>query len=776
MLASQFDLTFYTGDGSDILKQVYGDAMVVSMETIIQQLSVAKKAFFGLDLAVLDYVIPISWEENPEVNTSLGYLHVVKTSSDEAFAAVLVQLASLLYIPNSYVHNVYDIKLLTQPEFVLNAELIVLNNVPKIDFTFLNNSLKMGPELAPGNTTGCDELKFDEVQEADFNTLLTRPIAVTTEASPCTLCLFGNMGPTPQYIQGEMKFAQNTCKQVMSYFTQPPFNMRATVILPRVDQMFGTCKGSDSEKRDLITHGVSVIPYIIEYGSPFVPNDLNNKQLFPSPATDPLDQNTNIKYPCTPNDEFAQDHVTTHNSVKPCFQVPDFGGKNMCGNPIAKPLGSTEEDEDSMGSQNFDNLFSVLLGCHWRAAISGISPDVDDIFKVGTVEFTKFARLREMILCWLLIQLVNKEYNGFRHVSDWQKLHQRLLVSHGDYAKGLKAPTTARNLIYQCLVLVQATSNFRLSFSGGLGRHFGVVHSLLGIHPTATCLPLKNFPDDTSPPLSIPFNLEVVGSSNPKVEIVDIGTTTGFVFDEQHCIHAKKLSEISQLKDESLVRNDISNFFLRWCQKCSENNTHLLDLIKPREVKDVNSMDYEISTLEEFDAQVPLSAVKFICGQLNDESLADVLTIKTILERALVQKKKSTHKSLPKSDGWIAISVLVNKKLTLEYKKGYVTRLAKMWINELHTIVFIMSHGFYWLPEKNISECLQQFIQNGGEGTGAQDRFRSSNDTVYYYPNPEVAVESFTAYASGVEFWATAEFRKSFMPRQHIQVSFCSEK
>ena len=776
VLASQFDLKFYAGDGFDILKQVYGDSMVVSMETIIQQLSVAKKAFSGLDLAVLDYVVPHSLEENPEVNTSPGYLQVVKTSSDEAFAAVLVQLASLLNIPNSYVHNVYDLKFLPQPDLKDYSELCDLNNFPKIDFTSLNNSFKMGPELDHEKHVN-NVIKFDEVQKADVNTLLTRPIAVTTEASPCTLCLFGNMGPTPQHIQGEMKYAQNTCKQVMSYFTQPPFNMRSTVMLSRIDQMFCTCAGIDSENRDLVNHGVSVIPYVIQYDIPFVPNDINNKNKFPSIATDSEDETTKEKYPCTPNDEVASKSVTAHNSVKPCFQVPDLGGKNMCGNPIAKPLGCIEGEEGSTGSQNFENLFSVLLGCHWRSVISCMSPDVDKIFQVGTVEFTKFARLREMILCWLLIQLVNKEYNGFRHFSDWQKLHQRLLVSHGDYTKGFKAPTTARNLIYQCLLLVQATSNFRLSFCGGLGRHFAVVHSLLGVRPTETCLPLEHNPDVGLPPLFSPFSLDVVGRSNTKVEIFEIGQMSGGVFDEHHFSLAKKISEVVQVKDESLIQTDVINFLMRWCQNVNDRNNEILEKIMPIEFKkDLvdrrKSNGYNKDDFVEFELLVPRMAIEFICNELIIGH-KDVSTIKWIVDVALSNKYKTkrTPKSLPLpvGDKPKDIAKWVQDGLLLEYKVGYVTRSHRFWIPALHPIMFIMSHCFYWLPEKIVSQRLQQFLQNSGAGTHEYEERETEFCSVKLYPNPTALWQS----CSDENFLATYESPANpfFITRDQVKVS-----
>ena len=749
-------------DGSDIIKDVYGDDMTAKLETVVQQLVFAKKALPGLNLPVLDYVIPLSEEEILAGENILdGY---VKTSNDEEVTTILVQLASLLHLPNSYFHTQDGV--LTQFDPDSSSKLIESIDVLETDFTFLHNSLKMGPDLSAVNNEEV-VIKFEEVLLPDITILMTRPVCVTSQASANTLCLFGNMGPTPQHTERELSGSEKTIKMVMSYFSQPLFNFRHNVQLSRVQEMLITCSLNDG-KHGLATHGVSVIPYIIKYGVPLVPLDSDQHTQIPVNTTETLDESFG-----TTKVGGTRDKVSPYNSVKPCFKVSVMGANRMCGNPSAEPLGKTDADESSIATQNIENLFSVLLGRKWQAAISSPEQYMTDIFKSGTENFKKFARLREIVLCQLLIELVNNEYDGFQNVMNWQKLHQRLIVSHGSYAKGLARPVIIRNLIYQCFLLVQATSNFRLAFSGGLGRHFGVMHSLLGVLPTETLLPLKYIQGAVSP-LQQPFELTVLGRSNPKVDIVDIGTSSG-VFDEKHHKLANNLSVTAQKKDEALVMSDISIFFIRWCLICSDRTFNLLQKIKPLEfTNDISGkFVYKKTNFSEFDATVPMLAIQFICQEFKPEPHADFATIKFIVQKAIFDKKKTKEKMVPPSiDHLDEVQKWVFNGLMIQFGKGYVTRLQKLWNEHLHTIVFIMSHGCYWLPGKTPNECLQQFIQNGGACAGTYKQFRTMNESDLYYPNPMANVcETDYPSCDTPKFWSDASSLHFFIPGDQVKVS-----
>ena len=155
-------------EGFEILKEVYGDAMTITMETIIQQLAFVKKSFPGLDLALLDYFLPVSFKEYP-FDLDFAKQFVVKTSNDKAMTAVLVQLTSLHHLPNLYVHDA-DVEL-KQFNTDTISKFHDSFSVLKTDFSFRNHSLKMGPDFSGENSEN-DALKFEEVVAPDISTLL----------------------------------------------------------------------------------------------------------------------------------------------------------------------------------------------------------------------------------------------------------------------------------------------------------------------------------------------------------------------------------------------------------------------------------------------------------------------------------------------------------------------------------------------------------------------------------------------------------------------------
>jgi hypothetical protein len=722
-LESVFDLN----DGYDnkpykILDEVYGPDMKPTVGTIIKQLTMAKKAFPGLDLAFLDFVEPMSEDEHPKINEA----QTIKVNSETNVHKILIDLISLLHLPGSYIHTKYDADVTSESEIEIN-KLHDVVNVQQIDFTFNTNTVRMGSAPNTDPTAGGGVLSLEEVSDPDIDALLKHPIAVTTAASPGTLILFGNMGPTPKFVMGESNISQRTSEFVMSYCTQPPFNMREVVTLDRVQKMWKTIANHYENTQDLVTHGVCVCPYDIHYTSSFVPNDTFNDVKFPLDE----EENPEKKAPrlCLSNDDEKGELVTKHNVVKPTYQEVNLGG-SMCGNPMSRPL-------NYVNNQNFVNLFQVLLGYNWSEAIRGSPQTIKDIFVEGTDNYAKYSRLRKVILCWVLIDRVNKEYEGFQTVINWRKLHGRLMKSHGLYAQGLVAPTTVRNLIYQCLLLVQATSNLRLSFLGGQGRHFGVVHSLLGISPNNTLLPLKYAMDPLEQPP--PFELTIVGRSNRLVDIVDIGAADD-VTGEINCQITKTISSTIQHKDQTVQAIVLTNFMLRWCDHVQEIKTTLLNRIKPLELTHTDIQRqrgwYTKARFETFEAIVPMLAIEFLAKELADNA-ADVETIQTAVNHQIFRTKRSDDPTVPTLDAsWPDKATWIKALLTSEYKNGYVIRRSRIKNEHIHALVFIMSNGFYWMPGINPASSLTQFLQSAGSGNDRSLKDRTPSLT-FYYPNPD---------------------------------------
>ena len=454
-----------------ILKDVFGDTVKPTFGQIINLIVLANRAFPGIDFSFLDHVKPfeggtMTLEDGTDVALPVGQ-NLAETAHD------LAQLVSMLHLPSSYNHTEYDALLQDRAHVVEHYEqLYSVPSVPQIDFTYNNNNMQISNVTAEGT-----EMDFKPVEEVvNIDTLVDKPILLTTKASPSTLCLFGNMGPTPYSKDsiGSPGVADKTnpATHVMSYFSQPSFNMRSRVERDRLERMWKTCAELDDQKRNLITHNVCIVPYIIRHTVCY----LTNKHTLSD--TD------------TTQDEPRD--VSATNSVLPCFYNTHAGDKNLCGDPVALPLemvGQEVPTGSTLGTLR--DLFHVLLGYSWKTVVNCSDKVITNLHwdTVGDEGTNKYVRLREMVISWLLIQLVDQEYQGFRFLNNWQTLHSRLTVNHAPYVSGLATPTTVRNLIYQCLVLIQATSPFRLAFLGGLGRHFGVVHSLLGVDPSLTTLP-----------------------------------------------------------------------------------------------------------------------------------------------------------------------------------------------------------------------------------------------------------------------------------------------
>lgn len=232
-----------------------------------------------------------------------------------------------------------------------------------------------------------------------------------------------------------------------------------------------------------------------------------------------------------------------------------------------------------------------------------------------------------------------------------------------------------------------------------------------------------------------------------------------------------------QAKDESLIQTDVINFLMRWCQNVNDRNTEILEKIKPIEFrKDLvdrrKSNGYNKDDFVEFELLVPRMAIEFIHNELIIGH-KDVSTIQWIVDDALSNKRvaKRRHGSLPLPVGnslndkaeW------VQKGLLLEYEAGYVTRSHRFWIPALHPIMFIMSHGFYWLPEKIVSQRLQQFLQNSGAGTHEYEDREPEFCSVKLYPNPTALWQS----CSSEKFLATYESPANpyFITREQVKVS-----
>jgi hypothetical protein len=712
-----------------LLVEFYGSEVEPTLKTVIQHLYLIEVAFIGLAMEFLDFI-----PKKPK-HTHPGNMDKIIVTDFDGACKVLEQVVSLLHIPKSFTHpldnEVVNLSHGGVQDHVVYRHLDSrTSQMVNTDFTYLTNTVQSG-DIPDSNKTA---VKFHPVIKATLDDLLKKAISLTTTASPSTICLFGNMSPSPSAFEEDPARRQLT----MNYFSQPHFNSRARVDAQRVQMMLDTCAGMVPHL-DLVSHGVTVVPYIHKICTKYIPHDFGDS-FVNSDKTDGVDLNG----------------VSSYNEVQACFLNPD-AKERLCGIPIAEPIAVADTD--------MYHLYTVLLGLNWDGIIGAESEEIRQIFELNPgdaalskEEISGKVRLRDTLLAWLLIQTVDREYQGFRNIEQWMKLHWRLTQSHLPVARGLPEPRTVHSLIYQCIILIQATSNFRLAIIGGQGRHFGAIHSLLGIDPTKTTLPLLETSKDKVPP----FKLEILGSSNPKVDIVDL-SIDGDYYNKEKAEKLQKLSDDIQLRDESLIKIQVSGFLERWCTHCEDNNIH--EKIKALElsVKTRTSDLYKASKFNNHEKIVPLMAIEFMAKEIVAER-NDTKFIRNELATLVTPASQAKRKPDPSLKGVLTLeqkAKWLENILKTQYKSGYISRFQNIVAKQLAALIFIMSHGFYSLPERRVTATLLFFLQDAGAGKIEWD------EEIYKFPDPEAIM---LVSESTTLFTEASNTSNSFIRQRNIKV------
>ena len=251
----------------------------------------------------------------------------------------------------------------------------------------------------------------------------------------------------------------------------------------------------------------------------------------------------------------------------------------------------------------------------------------------------------------------------------------------------------------------------------------------------------------------------MVGSPNHKVELLDLAIGPK-AFDKQHIALLKTFSDNTQKRDEAIVQTGLTNFLMRWCMHCNTSNDMLQATMKPFELdtrsKDRLSEFYSSPPFREFEKRVPKLAISFIKETLV-EGTADVAPLRKMLSREIASLRKQTVTA----DSWEQKGEWFEKQmLNIVYKTGYAVRFTKLWSMPFHTLVFIMSHGFYWSPGRTPTETLFQFLQNGGTG-----QHKWNPPETYFFPNPSAP------YVSIKQKFLTSKTLVHFIPENMIKVS-----
>jgi hypothetical protein len=269
---------------------------------------------------------------------------------------------------------------------------------------------------------------FQEATAADWKDDATKPrafIKTTCAASPATISLFVSMACKDGGEQGKTK---RTKVLAPCYIVQPNVNVRDLSSGARLDERTGQIATALGRTQyDLSTHEMQACLYTV---------------VVEEAETGAIGK--------------REDHSRLLPMVSTGFP-PGTGQETLCGSPRAK----------AAAVHDVDMLWFTLFGQKRVDCVEVTESGLNDV-EQATVIFNA------------LIGRLSMDYDGFKNVSHWMRLHRRLReVMWKDIAMEYQ-PTNERELYHEVRVMLQAFTPLRIAMLDGLGRIGGAVYALLG--------------------------------------------------------------------------------------------------------------------------------------------------------------------------------------------------------------------------------------------------------------------------------------------------------
>jgi hypothetical protein len=750
------------------LVQMYGERVRPTVDTVLRQLAIVECCHPGFELDVIRFVVP--FEEKTIETAKCIFLN--------EGGNILGQLCSLMATneatesEDQYVnwrnHEYYD-------EYE-KSTLALFHTKIDIDLTYATNQLcysemekvtELEGEAAGEKTWGKPEdMVFSARANQEADDLKSKAILQTTTASTATMTLFSNMG-----VSTSRDKANNNSFVSFHLVSQPPLNHREFVTGERLKKLLETCAGMASE--NLTSHGLCGYPYTIaSYTRDAQWNE--NSYRWDEDSTLPPDA---IQHRLPFEAEIPENFMdNAHNWVKTCTrrdaQETVVYGPQFCLNNQ---------------SAHIEELFKVLLGFEWN--------EVAVVHTDASMNWKDCEHVKPQVLAWLLIRLVDAEYNGFRSSHDWMKLAWRLRSSHSNCATSVTIPRPNRvnNLIYHCMVLTQATSRFRIAFLEGLNRVVATKHILVGLLPEDCFGP----PDETQKRITTGFSYEVVGASNPRVEIVNFAFDT--LSDKSDLKFIMAYGEHIQNLAQTLTRTNIVTFLLKWFasiekhrEEAEDENQNAQDemtwpeLLTKVKRRNPGKNFYKVHTFKDFALLFPDKAITFIQSEIvrekNDDSkfLRDYITNFAPVSWTTGPSAKKDKDILfasrdpdfvplqaPKSgDSWSDKAKYLCTNLRYMSMDGYITRSANIWAPEIVDLVMAMSYGLYYVPvlAREVTGQLSKLVMEGG----VKPTFDWKENHIEYFMNP--ASDSLSDKQSKLTQESFQSNEEWWIPQTKIQV------
>ena len=123
-------------------------------------------------------------------------------------------------------------------------------------------------------------------------------------------------------------------------------------------------------------------------------------------------------------------------------------------------------------------------------------------------------------------------------------------------------------------------------------------------------------------------------------------------------------------------------------------------------------------------------AIDFIAKELVTGN-ADVECLRKLINLEIKKKNKAAKgKNVTGDSTWEDKAEWFRNQMSKKYESGYLTRNTNLFSDNMHIVVFIMSHGFQWYPKRNPVGPLLQFLQD-------TNTHRISSEGMWF-PNPNL--------------------------------------
>ena len=537
-------------------------------------------------------------------------------------------------------------------------------------------------------------------------------ISLPIKGSPATLSLFFHMGPSP-YKNDDME-VKGLCQ---NFYAQPHFNHRGNVNLPRFNGFLETCKGRTNF--DLTTHQVAVVPYCIASKYTSFQHDISNPRFGENKQNFKSKDKTNISaFPITTGGGKWGD-------VQSCYTTSE-AQTDLFGIPVAKPIDLSD----------VKSLFEVLFGMNSFVKVFSVESDYEQYICDETDMHHR--RMKTDMAIYLLFQLLHEEYNNFIKKEQWSKLYWRMTMNLGKYAVAMVTPTSVEDLVYQCRVMIQATTNFRLACLEGLGRHLVATHCLLGMHP------------QDGGNLQNPSLIQGLGKmdynklcqSNSGIRMYDFGLQN---FSTKEAVGVITVfSGQIQHRQQTLSHTDVHALIDTWCTHVNNEREKYVSMWNNPEfeveTQDRTNQWYCDATFKDHIFKKSELALKFVMRSI-ETGVEHHSYLNTIINERIALHTQD--KTKPDVNDLIEIRThYVSARMLEDFKKGYILKYGKMYEEYLTDLVNILSNAITGDPERVPLENIATMALQCGRGYHIWE-----NEDEMYYPSTNVFL-----YSSGLPF------------------------